>query len=135
MCFTGEYYEWVIGDYDYHVEECGKNHCRCRECGCEIGPGELLWSVWQEEETDSWDEWELANDIPETFRATICGACELTRFRIHCHELMEGCHESESWCPFGELRDYCHSADFEFSTHDEGREFLRWKMCNREAKA
>jgi hypothetical protein len=127
MCFTDIDYPWTIGDYDYHAEPC-VNLSRCLECWRDIPPGDLLWSVHQEEETDSWDVEQLEEDTPETFDAKICGACELTRFRIHLEELIAGCYESESWCPFGEVIDYCHDSGDGLATYEEGQAFLQWKL-------
>lgn len=65
------------------------------------------------------------------FSYYLCGSCCLTTYRIHLHEIIEGCREWQSWCPVDELHDYCRETNFERSTHHEGQRFIDWK---REAK-
>mgnify|MGYP000084118037 FL=1 len=87
-----------------------KQH-RCEECGAVIPKGDLAENV-----TGLCDgSW---------FSGYFCGACEKTRHTIHEHEIAEGCHWAESWCPVGELEDYCRESGIEMATAEEGRAFL-----------
>lgn len=115
MCFDTDGY---VAAYQEAIRKARKPH-RCNEsCGNPINVGDLYVSFSG-----------IYDDGP--FSGATCGACELTRQRIHKHELAEGCHWNESWCPSGELRDYCVEAEFAPSTPEEGQAYLQ----ARKAKA
>ena len=57
----------------------------------------------------------------------VCGACELTTYRIHLHEIEEGCHWSTSWISPNDLHQYCRDTEFEISAKAEGQRFCAWK--------
>ena len=65
----------------------------------------------------------------------ICGACMLTIFRIHLHELEEGCSWHESWIRPYDLADYCIDAHFDKSSVAEGQAFMEWKKVNIKVRA
>ena len=44
------------------------------------------------------------------FSTPVCESCERIRDLIHRREIREGCAESESWCPIGELREHVDAA-------------------------
>lgn len=137
MCFTDD------GDYDWYVGEETRSivpvtaPVKCHECRREI-TGEFAVKVHQIEDPESrsdddFDEdWNLRPEAEplEEWTGIVCGECDLTRFRIHLHELEEGCHESESWCPYGELRDYCCETDFEQSSREDGAKWINSKLGN-----
>lgn len=119
MCFDHDYYPEFS---DWSVVKCRKPH-QCEECGKTIPSGELA-----EHHTGQFDG--------EFFSTYLCGSCEATRHKVHKHELAEGCRGSETWCPVGELHEYCKDHEIEFATADEGRAFLRAKRdCDQARKA
>lgn len=109
MCFYRDY-----GVIDFHrvaVVQTRKAH-QCTECFRDIPAGELAEYVSQKYEGEL-----CANYY--------CGECEATRFRIHLMELAEGCTGNETWCPIGDLANYCDEMKIKRSTHSGGQLYLR----------
>ncbi len=114
MCFDyDEYCEFSV----VTLVKTRKAHVCCA-CSRKIGVGELAQS-----HSGKFDG--------NMFSDHLCGECHLTIYRIHFHELEEGCRDWESWCAPHDLFDYCHEAPFERSTFEEGQQFLAWEMRNR----
>lgn len=63
------------------------------------------------------------------FSTYTCGECELTRYQIHLHELEEGCKGQETWCPHGELLQYCFDTKFPRADFLAGQEYLTTKRA------
>lgn len=120
MCFDhydDEYAEF----YGERYVMCRKPH-RCEECGRAIPSGELAMNRSGKFDGDM-------------FSLYVCGACELTRYQIHLHEIEEGCKGDETWCPNGELLQYCHDTSFPRAEKLAGQEFLATKRDEQQAQA
>lgn len=59
------------------------------------------------------------------FSGATCGSCELTRFCIHLHELIEGCGWHESWIKPSDINEYCRDSEFERSSQEDGQWHLK----------
>lgn len=88
MCFySDDYAEFQ----NTAIHKARKLH-RCDGCGHVIHVGHLY--VYQSGKFDG-----------DFYTSHICGVCELDRHRIHIAELSEGCGQSESWCPYEDIRE------------------------------
>lgn len=85
---------------------------QCHECFRTIPAGELA-------------EYVTARFEGEFYADYYCGECEATRFRVHLMELKEGCKGAETWCPRGDLKEYCKEMEIERSTFNGGQIYLR----------
>lgn len=110
MCFTYDDYAEFFSEAFVKV----RKEQRCAACPTKIQRGELAKACSGKYEGSM-------------FYYHVCGACELTTYRIHLHEIEEGCHWSESWiCP-EDLRQYCQDAEFELSSPEDGQRFCVWR--------
>jgi len=117
MCFV---HDGVSSDFlTVRYPKTRKPHT-CDECFRAIPAGELAEYVSQKFEGEL-----LANYY--------CGECEATRFRVHLMELAEGCAGNETWCPIGDLANYCDEMKIKRSNHSGGQLYLRKRK--RELKA
>lgn len=117
MCFDyGEYYDF----YKEYVRKSRKLHL-CSACGSRIECGDLY--------VDS-----SGGLNGSLMIAKLCGACEHTIYRIHLHEIKEGCSWSESWCGPEELMEYCSDSGTSRSTKDEGQAYLKIKRAEQDAQ-
>lgn len=104
--------------HDGYAEFCtiqvvaGRKPHQCDECFRQIPAGELSQYISGKYEG-------------ELFSNYYCGECEATRFRVHLMELAEGCKGAETWCPYGDLADYCREMEIKRSTHRGGQIYLR----------
>lgn len=117
MCF---YYDEYAEFFDDNYVKCRKAH-RCEECNQPIQIGELAYAT-----SGKFDG--------NMFSAHYCGACELTRYNVHLHEIEEGCTGEETWCPSGELMEYCAEHDFPRANAEAGQQYLATKRSERAQK-
>lgn len=96
---------------DNAVVKCRVDHV-CEECNSKIQRGDLAFYLTGKTEG-------------EFYSMYLCGQCESTRFRIHEHEIAEGCMQYESWCPIGDLVEYCRDTGFDRETTETGQIYLR----------
>lgn len=117
MCF---YHDGGIAEFQRVAVVLTRKAHQCGECFREIRARELAQHVSQKYEGD------LLSDY-------YCGECEATRFRVHLMDLAEGCTGNETWCPIGDLANYCDEMKIKRSTHSGGQLYLRKRR--RELKA
>lgn len=111
MCFDNDDYVADFGRDE--LRQARKPH-QCEACRKVIAVGQLCrYSVVRFE-----------GDFSALY---MCGACVLTEYRIHLHEMQEGCGWSESWCPMDELASHCRDTGLEFASPQEGQKFLAWR--------
>lgn len=114
MCFD---YEEQYEFYTEKITKARKRHS-CDGCCKGINPGELY--------KHGRGQYEGHFDTLRT-----CGACELDRYRIHVHELSEGCAGWQSWCVAQELGEALHYAEMECSSREFGQRYLKRLLQER----
>ena len=117
MCFD---YDETYDVYRESIVKTRKPH-KCYCCDREIADNELAISFAG-----------ICSDGID--KGYVCGDCEATRFRIHLHEVHEGCRGYETWCAYGELDSYCRDTQFRRSTRFVGQLYLAAKKNRERAK-
>ena len=116
MCFDYDEYPEFINK---SIVKTRKPH-RCDGCGKPIPVGDLAVN--------------LAGKFDgEMFSDYACGSCELTSFRIHRHELKEGCSWHESWIAYSDISEHLHHTEMKRSSYPAGQRYLAFKRKQERA--